>query len=359
MVSVKLYKTIGSEDDNLLAELFGMPDQVFSVESIDELFAANPDETDFTFNINSAGGSVAEGLLIYDRLRTSGKNIYMNIDGACHSMAVTLLLAAPLENRTANRNARALVHKVYTTPMGVSLSADDLKAMQEDIEREQNAILDIYADRTGTDRAVLEGLMQKEGQLSAEQLLEHGFISKINSYNTNKKPAVMSKETRKGLLDRLFNFQKEVNALLNEQDAPVNYDFKDADGNVLFSTENEDDSLAVNDKATPDGSHELPDGRKVVVTNGAISEILEPVGEEDGESEELANALERIEALENQLRTANELITNMRNEFGSSYTPPARAFQSGKNKKPAALSAEDYKAEIRENRNLAKKGGRK
>lgn len=153
MIEVNVYKPIGKED--VFYSLFGMEDPfAFSADTIQKLISDNPNETEIKFNINCDGGSVSEGLRIYDILRTSGKTIYCNIENSCHSMAIVLLLAAPTENRTANRNSRALIHQVYGGMCGYA-NADDLRAMADEIEREQNAILDIYEERTTADRPTL------------------------------------------------------------------------------------------------------------------------------------------------------------------------------------------------------------
>ena len=183
MVEVNVYKVIDSEDV-FFNWMFG-EDISFSADTVHRVFDENPDEKEFRFNINCDGGSVSEGLRIYDVLRTSGKTLYCNIEGGCHSMAVVLLLAAPAENRTANPNARALVHEVRAFTFD-DMTADQLRSLADEIDTEQNAILDIYAERTGYDRAQLEILMKEEKQRTAQELLNYGFISKINAYTTNQ-----------------------------------------------------------------------------------------------------------------------------------------------------------------------------
>jgi ATP-dependent protease ClpP protease subunit len=204
--------------------------------------------------VHCNGGSVSEGLTIYDILRNSGRNIYMNVEGSCHSMSVVLLLAAPLENRTGNVNLRALVHRVYA-PMYGYYTADELKSLSEDIVREENAILDIYVERTGKNRASLSAWMKSEKERTAEELLNMNFISKINSYNTNSKKASMKKNSKpagkqtgnkaQNALQKATAFLNRLGNLLNSD--LVNFDYKDAEGNIVFSTEAEEDTLAVGD----------------------------------------------------------------------------------------------------------------
>lgn len=344
MVEIDIYKPIDREDPFM--SFFGWDDLVFSADNIHRAFDENPTETDFRFNINCDGGSVAEGLRIYDVLRTSGKNIYMNIEGGCHSMAVCLLLAAAKENRTANPNCRALIHEVRACTYE-NLTADDAQALADEIRTEQEAILDIYVDRTGTDRQTLEELMKAERQLTAEQLKEYGFISKINVYMTNRKKHFKTKnfkemaKTKKEVISAADNFMKKLKNLLSA--TVVNYDHKDADGNVLFTTEAEDDTLEVGMAASPDGEFKLADGRVVVITDGVIAEIREADG---GDGGELENLRARVAALEGALTEANNVITDLRNEVGSTYT--VRNRQTQPQGKAAPKTSAELKNEAKE-----------
>jgi ATP-dependent protease ClpP protease subunit len=375
MVEIKVYDDIANKSEVIFMQAFGIEDaQVFSADAVRKVFERNKVEKDFRFNIHCNGGFVSEGLAIYDIIRTSGKNIYTHIDGACHSMAVTILLAAPPENRSANVNARALLHRVR---MGVcdDMTAEELTAAAKSCVAEENNILRIYAERTGNSEADMRKLMNKEQEHGAQELLNLGFISKITSYNTNKfkrkimaqnktttaKPAAGAKDTTTsgaakpqtlvqqaaGLLGRIANALTPPKA--------VNYDYTDDEGNVLFSTEAEDDTLAVGDAVTiPDGStdgtFELPDGRTVTVADGAVAEIAEP---DDDEAENLINALraENTE-LRNLLAETQVVIQGFQEHGGSNYVPKGRT-TSVATKKPALPSKEELKNAMREKRKLA------
>lgn len=349
MVEIKLHTVIDHEDSNRWMAMWGATEDIaFSLDSLQRIFDENPNEKDFKFNIHCDGGSVSEGLAIYDKIRTSGKNIFCNVEGGCHSMAVVILLAAPKENRTANPNCRALIHKV-SAPVCDYATADDLRTLADELDREQNAILDIYADRTGTDRVTLENLMKEEKQRTAQELIDYGFISKINSYSTNLTKKTMSKDQKKSIINKLDSF---LNGIKNVLEGAVNYDFTDAEGTVLFTTEKEDDSLVVGDKASPDGTFELTDGRKVTIAEGVVTEIVEP-SSDDEEVENLRSENERLTTENTQLREklgdATNLLTEARNQIGSNYTPAPRSTNT---KKPLTnqRTFDDIKNEAKERR---------
>lgn len=356
MKEIRVYKPIDKEDIfwSWLTDMEGGESFTFSADTIHKIFDENPEETEFKFNINCDGGTTSEGLRIYDVLRTSGKTLFCNIEGGCHSMAITLLLAAPKENRTANPNSRALIHEVRGGSWDY-LKADELRILADEIDREQNAILDIYTERTGSEREILETLMKEEKQRTAAELLQYGFISKINTYSTNQKTKQMSKPTKvQELLNKAKELGKSITNLL-EGGETVNFEFKDADGVVLFATEKEDDSIAVGDVASPDGTFELPDGRTVIVADGVVTEITEPADE----NTEMENLVAENQSLKDELVNAQSLITEMSNELKnhttSNFVATPRTRVPGKQN--AVVSAEELKNEAREKR-ASMKGGK-
>jgi len=318
MIEISVHNDIANEKEGIYMSMFGFENSVFSLDTVKSIFSDNKEETDFKLNIHCDGGSVSEGLAIYDYLRTSGKNIHANIEGKCHSMAVTLLLAAPFENRTANKNATALVHEVrgfipdYAT-------ADEMKEYSDSIIEDQQKIAKIYSERTGGEEDDMMALMKEEKEINAKRLKELGFISKINQYNTNLKTEKMAD---------IKKFNENINKimiLLTKNEAPetVNADWMDAEGNVVFTTEG--DTIEVGTTVTgEDGTYTLEDGREVTVEGGAITAINEATSEIDAlkaEVEELKNTLaEKDTAINEQtevINEAKELINSLKDSMTS------------------------------------------
>lgn len=372
MIEIKLHNPVANEANAWLYWWDGY-EGVFSLEFVQKMFEEHPDEKDFKFNIHCPGGEVEEGLAIYDCLRTSGRNIYMNIEGSCHSMAVTLLLAAPKENRTANPNCLALIHQVQGYAGG---SVDDLEKAAEEARMLQNKMLDIYADRTGKDRAELEAIMNEQKERTAEELLEWGFISRINAYNTNIKPTqsktkkIMSKEA-KNLRQRATDF---LNSLLGIVGVAMNYEFTDPDGNVVFTTEEESDALVEGEtKASPDGTFVIADGRTVTIEGGVVTKVEEASGEEDDPEDQNSNTDQTPEDVQQELQNLRAenaalkakvtesaaIIKELRSNIKSDYKVPARKGGAGKaNAKTSdgPKTAEEIKKQIKENRTAPKAG---
>ena len=361
MLVVELNLPIGPESENRWAAMWGEENVFFSLDTVKRIFDENPDEKDIKFNINCDGGYVDEGFAIYDYIRTSGRNIYCNVEGGCHSMAIVMLLAAPLENRSANKHSKALIHCVRSE-FWDSMTADQLKVAAQELEQEQEQILDIYVDRTGGDKDELREFMKEEKMRSADWLMEHGFIGSINAYNTNlrkQRGAIINNQknksdmakTKQQVLNMASDFLKGLKNILG---TAVNYEHKDNDGNVLFTTEAEDDTLEVGMPASPDGTFELPDGRTVVITDGVISEIQE-AEPADPDEQEVENLRSENENLRNQLEQAANVIEELQAQLSSNYKPQ-NASRTTPVRKPTAKaeSVEDIKNAVRERRGQKK-----
>lgn len=339
MYTLEINGDITRPEDGAWLRAYGMEDTTVSTDTIRAALREAGADTDILININSFGGVVDEALTIYDILRMSGKNIHANIIGECHSAAIILLLAAPAENRTANPNARALIHKVYC-PVCDMVTAEDAFAVAKSLKDAEDAILDIYEQRTTADRETLEALMDAEEVQTADALLQYGFITKINNYNTNiyrPKTKNMSKISTRW--DKfLANARNAVGIVA------MNYDYTDAEGKVLFSTEGgPDEVLKVGDEVKiaeegkTSGEFELGDGRKVTVEDNIVTEIEESDADNENaaELEELRNLVAEGMEVVNELREENaklEAENNvLRKQVRSNAKPATRMTAPGNN----------------------------
>ncbi len=328
-----------------------------SAEAVQDLLNKHPNEKDVYIDIHSPGGSMHEGFAIYDVLRTSGRNVHTNIVGSCHSMAVTVLLAAPLKWRSANPNIRSLIHRARTYQSD-SLTESELRELADDTRREENEMIKIYVQRTKLTERKARELIAAEKVHTAQDLLEMGFIGSINQYTTNKsiinqKSRAMAEKAKTAtLLDRIGAFITNAAKVLS----PSNFNYEDAEGNVLFSTASEEDDLAVGTEvAFPDdttgGTFNLPDGRIVVIEDFVVTDI------QTESPEDVANLRAENAELRKQLAEAVNLIDEMKGQIGSTYQPQNRtttrvttATKTVRQTAAAAKSKEDIKNELKENR---------
>lgn len=350
MLEIDVNKDIMNSSDALW--FYGSKDECFSSERLKQILDTNKDEKDIKLNICCRGGSVDEGIEIYQILRNSGKNIYCNIGSACHSIALVILAAAPFENRTGDANCSCLIHNASTCVMG-QYSYNELNKITTNLKVSDQRIRNILAERTNQDIKVIEDLMNEEVERTAQEMLSYGFISKINTYNTNKKESKINNNkflNNKKMAEKKTKIENLLNRISKYMSGAVNYDFTTPDGDILFSTDkaDDDDTLAVGDNATPDGTFELQQdtselkaGSIVVIENGTIKNITpkeeekEPMQEPNEEMENLKKeneALKKENAKGKQLlNEAQTEILNLKKGTTSNYQPPTQKRVTGKN----------------------------
>ena len=257
-----------------------------SYENIADALAAMPEDDDtIDLRIDCRGGLISAGWAIVDALRATGKTIKATIEGYCGSMAIAILLVA--SDRTGARHALLHAHRACSPPytLADSYNDRDLEKLAEDLRTENNRLLDFYVERTGSDRATLDALMDEDNDIVTERALELGFIHRIAepmSASTAKKRWPKKDETPKSnnmaknaFIEAFRAFAAALGQKVNitEEDDKQNYVLVAADGTELNINKPEGEDIAVGDEATPDGEIVLEDGRKIKIEGGVITEI--------------------------------------------------------------------------------------
>lgn len=131
-----------------------------------------------TLVFNSPGGSVFEGLALYDfikDLRSRGHHVTTKSVGMAASMGGVLLQAG--DERVMGSNAFMLIHEVSAGQMG---KVSDLEDALEFTQRLQDKLLGILAERsTMTTAQIKRKWKKKDWWLDANEALELGFVDRI------------------------------------------------------------------------------------------------------------------------------------------------------------------------------------
>ncbi len=131
-----------------------------------------------TLVLNSPGGSVLDGLALYDLLldlRGDGHYVTTHARGMAASMGGILLQAG--DKRIMSSNAQLLIHKVSNIAFG---DLDSLEDKVEHTKRLNERLLDILASRSLVEREEIEkGWHRKDWWLDAAGSLERGFCDEV------------------------------------------------------------------------------------------------------------------------------------------------------------------------------------
>ncbi len=124
--------------------------------------------------INSPGGSVFEGLAIYNLLKNHQANIEVHVDGIAASIASVIAMAG--DKIIMPENAIIMIHD----PMGlVQGTSDDMQKMVEALGKIKLGIISAYRDKTGLEDKEISKLMNHETWFTASEAVEQGFADEV------------------------------------------------------------------------------------------------------------------------------------------------------------------------------------
>ena len=139
------------------------------------LEAQDPDK-DIQFYINSPGGSVTDGMAIYDTMQYIKCDVSTICIGMAASMGAFLLSSGAKGKRLALPNAEIMIHQPSAGTQGqITDMAIHLKRL-EIIKKRMNHLL---ADNTGKPLEVVTADCERDNFMSAEEAKEYGLIDKV------------------------------------------------------------------------------------------------------------------------------------------------------------------------------------
>jgi ATP-dependent Clp protease protease subunit len=140
----------------------------------------NPDK-EISFYINSPGGSVSDGLAIYDTMQFVKPNVSTLCIGQAASMGALLLAAGAKGKRFCLPNSRVMIHQ----PMGgFQGQASDVEIHAREILNRKAKLNEIFARHTGQELKTVERDTDRDNFLSAEQALGYGIVDKVLTSRT-------------------------------------------------------------------------------------------------------------------------------------------------------------------------------
>ena len=139
------------------------------------LEAQDPDK-EIQLYINSPGGSVTDGMAIYDTMQYIKCDVSTICVGMAASMGAFLLSSGTKGKRLALPNAEIMIHQPSAGTKGqVTDMAIHLRRL-EIIKKRLNHIL---ADNTGRDIETVTADCERDNFMTAQEALEYGLVDKV------------------------------------------------------------------------------------------------------------------------------------------------------------------------------------
>ncbi len=134
-------------------------------------------EKDIYLYINSPGGSVVDGLAIYDTMQFIKCDVCTICIGMAASMGAFLLAGGTKGKRSALPNGKILIHQVLSE-IGYS-QASDIEIHAEDVKKTKITMNKYLAEFTGQpyDKVVQD--TDRDKYMTSQEALEYGLIDNI------------------------------------------------------------------------------------------------------------------------------------------------------------------------------------
>jgi ATP-dependent Clp protease protease subunit len=130
--------------------------------------------------INSPGGSVSAGLVIYDVLQTCSEKIEINLycTGLAASMAAIILAGGKKGNRFILPHSKVMIHEPLI-PGGLGGSASTIKKTSDSILETKSIIAGILAKHTGKEIEEIDEAISYDNVMNAKEAVEFGICDEI------------------------------------------------------------------------------------------------------------------------------------------------------------------------------------
>lgn len=133
-------------------------------------------DSDIKLFINSPGGSVIDGLAIYDIMNWVEPDVATYTMGMAASMGSILLSSGAKGKRYSLPHSKIMIHQVSGYAGG---QYSDIKIWAEEIKKHQSELYSILAENTGKSFEQIEKDADRDHWFTAKEALEYGLIDEI------------------------------------------------------------------------------------------------------------------------------------------------------------------------------------
>ncbi|KUG06883.1 hypothetical protein ASU33_06040 [Solirubrum puertoriconensis] len=147
------------------------------------------------------GGSVRHAMDVHNLLRGLGIPVSAHIMSLCASAGTVVALAA--DEIEMEHTAQWMSHRPLFNGGTLSERSEDLRADADRLDRDEQAIRDIYVARTGKSEADIINLMKTDRFMTAQEALDFGFATRV-------KPLAAKAPTKAKSTARLSKFKLAV-----------------------------------------------------------------------------------------------------------------------------------------------------
>ncbi len=146
----------------------------------------DPDK-DIYFYINSPGGSVYDGMAIYDTMQYIKCDVSTICMGMAASMGAFLLSSGTKGKRIALPNSQIMIHQPLISGGGLSGQVTDIQIRADNLLKTKENLNRILSANTGKDYETICRDTERDNFMTAQEALEYGLIDKVYSNRSDIK----------------------------------------------------------------------------------------------------------------------------------------------------------------------------
>ncbi len=132
------------------------------------------DVNHIALHLNSPGGSVFEGMAIYNVLKSHKASVTVYVDGLAASMGSVIAMAGDVV--VMPENALMMIHNPWSMAAG---DADELRKNAELLDKIKSQMINLYSSKTGQSDATISAMMDDETWFTGSEAVELGFADEL------------------------------------------------------------------------------------------------------------------------------------------------------------------------------------
>ncbi|MCL2634744.1 MAG: ATP-dependent Clp protease proteolytic subunit [Oscillospiraceae bacterium] len=137
----------------------------------------DPDK-DIYLYINSPGGSITDGMAIFDTMRYIKCDVATICLGMAASMGAFLLAAGTKGKRSALPNSEVMIHQPLIHG-GLSGQASDIKIRSDHLIKTKEKMNVLLAEMTGQPLETIQRDTDRDTFMTAQQAMDYGIVDKV------------------------------------------------------------------------------------------------------------------------------------------------------------------------------------
>lgn len=135
---------------------------------------------DIKLYINSPGGEISSGFMIYDTINLINSDVQTISVGTSASMAAIILLAGTKGKRKILPNSKVMLHDLSGEAKG---KYKDVITEVKEMNKLHNKLFEIITEKTNLTMDQIEDKLKNDFWLSSEEALNYGLVDKIVTNN--------------------------------------------------------------------------------------------------------------------------------------------------------------------------------